>query len=369
MKGFGRYLLFIVFFVTLYWGMNYFVFWNLAPVLPRGLRGVTALIFWLMGSSFIILQFIKRKVRLPRLTYLSGAWMGFLALGITLYTIEMILESIVPQFEYVLDLGAAILLIVLTLLSLGRVWGGPKVKEITIQHPKLQGKPISLVHLSDVHLGLMTSKAWVEGLVKQVNDLKPDLVVFTGDLVDDAYEIVEEFAPILARLKSSLGSYAVAGNHEHYQGIENFYRFLDAAGIELLHNESKIIDQRINIIGIDDLGIQRGKTGLGKHFDTIVELCADQFFNLLLIHQPVGFKATAEKGVDLQLSGHTHRGQVPPLNPLIYFFYPDSYGLKKYGQSYLYVTSGTGTWGPPMRLFSDSEVVKITIKGAENPQG
>jgi len=365
LKGLGRYFLFFMFFIALYWGMNYFVFWNLMQVIPQGLRGLTALIFWLMGSAFVVSQLIKRRVKLPRITYFSGAWMGFLGIGITIYSIALILKGLLPRFSYGLDIIAAILVGFCTLFSLLWVARGPRIKEVTIPHEKIKGEPLNLVMLSDVHLGIMTSKQWLERIVEQVNDLNPDLIVITGDLIDDAYELVADFAPIMAQLKGRLGVYAVAGNHEHYQGIDAFYRFLNAAKIQLLHNESKAIEQRLNIIGIDDLGVNRGKKGLGKHFDTIKGNCHRELFNLLLIHQPVGFRLTAKEGVDLQLSGHTHRGQVPPMNPLIYLFYPDSYGLKKYGQSYLYITSGTGTWGPPMRLFSDSEIVKITLQGSD----
>ncbi|GAB6086403.1 metallophosphoesterase [Alkaliphilus crotonatoxidans] len=357
-----KYILFFGVFAIVYGGMNYYLYWNLTQVFLFEGYGLIALrlLFWLLGGAYLITQLIKRKRHLPGLSYLGAAWMGVLSISLTVFMLKDIILFFVPVSRQLAGRAAFGISGFLILLSLLNVSKGPKIKRVPIVHQKLKGKKASLVLLSDVHLGSMTTEAWLKGIVEKINQLKPDFVVITGDLVDDSFAAVEKFAPIMKNIKSRYGTFAVAGNHEHYQGIDNFIKFLEAADITLLNDQYYELANGINLIGIDDLGVSRFG-GLQQRLEKIIKDCSKEQFNILLIHQPVGFHQAAEMGVDLQLSGHTHRGQIPPLNLLVYLFYPYAYGLKGFQDSFIYTTSGTGTWGPPMRLFSDCEIVFIEI--------
>ena len=154
--------------------------------------------------------------------------------------------------------------------------------------------------------------------------------------------------------------FAVPGNHEFYSGIENFLNFARMANIQVLRNENVTIADGIQIIGIDD---KAGKMISGRDVD-LRSAALDCNFNnpvILLSHRPTNFEESAGIGVDLQLSGHTHAGQIPPMDLIVRLVYKYPYGLYKYKSAFIYTTCGTGIWGPPMRLFSQSEIVKIDL--------
>lgn len=361
MKKALKFALFFTIFSGIYGGMNYYVYRSVLQ--PYSISGLPLLgirlLFWFLGSAYLINQFIKRKIHLPLLSYLGATWMGVLSIALTVYLLKDILIFILPVYQGAFNRWSLAFIILLTFLSTINVLRGPKVKHIQIQHKKLEREPLSLVLLSDVHLGMMTSEKWLGEVVDQVNGLKADFIVITGDLVDDSFEVVKRFVPIIKKMNSKYGTYAVAGNHEHYQGIEHFEKFLKASDITLLNNESLTLAEKINLIGLDDEAVTGGS--LVHSTELVLQKCDPALFNVLLVHQPVGFPEAAKNGVDLQLSGHTHRGQIPPLNFLVHLVYKYAYGLSQIDDSYIYTTSGTGTWGPPMRLFSSSEIVKIQI--------
>ncbi len=357
-----KYILFFSVFGIVYGAMNFYLYWSINEVFafhPFALV-ILKVLFWLLGSAFLFSQMIKRRYRLPIVAYIGAAWMGVLSISLTIFFIKDLLLFFLPLNRQLAGQWAFWISTTLIGLSILNVYRGAEIKRVHITHKKHRGKKTSIVLLSDVHLGLLTSEKWLKEIVNRVNGLKADAVVITGDLVDDSYDVVERFAPIMKAMKSKYGTYAVAGNHEHYQGIDHFVRFLETADITLLNDEVQSLTEGINLIGIDDLGVSRVR-GIEKRLKTLVKDCKPEQFNILLIHQPVGFRKAAKMGIDMQLSGHTHRGQVPPLNLLVYFFYPYAYGLRRYGDSYIYTTSGTGTWGPPMRLFSRCEIVAIEI--------
>ncbi|NMA01490.1 MAG: metallophosphoesterase [Clostridia bacterium] len=350
---------FIMGFLLVYLVTNYYIYHTI--VQGFNLTGIPlfiiSFIFIFLSGVYILSWFLRGRSSVPIVSYLGASWMGFLAISFTVFVSVDIINRVYPM-ERDLFIISFLTIILLIFISVTKVLTGPKVKTVNIKQRKAVKEPLIIVHLSDVHLGLLTSERWLDRVVNKVNNLQADLIVITGDLVDDSFAKLKRFVPIMKKLNGKHGVFAVAGNHEYYSGITNFHQFCEAANIRVLHNEAITIDGKINLIGLSDEVTKSTKT-FQSHLQEILNSCNLELYNILLVHQPVGFKQTAAMGIDLQLSGHTHRGQLPPMNILVNLNYRYAYGLHTCGDSHIYTTSGTGTWGPPMRLFSDSEIVMI----------
>ncbi len=361
MKKVSLLIIFITIMSVIYSGMNYYVYYSLVKGL--GLVGrwklILQIVFIILASTFIIGRFLQIKFPVYKLTYIGNLWFGIISIAITVFIGKDILILLIgKQYKNTGFILALLLVIILIFWSIFNVIKGTIVKEVKINSSKYQNdNPLNIVLLSDVHLSRMVSTKWLKSVVKQVNGLSPDVIVITGDFVDDDYQYLEKFVPILKQLKSKLGIYAVAGNHDHFRGVEGFANYLEEVNVHLLLNEGVKVSSQVNLIGLDE-GVARYNNTL---FKEVLSQCKSEQYNILLSHQPVGFKEAVELGVDLQLSGHTHNGQILPLNLMINIFYRYAYGLYKYKTGHIYTTSGTGTWGPPMRLFSNCEVVKLII--------
>ena len=237
--------------------------------------------------------------------------------------------------------------------------------EIPLRHlpPDLDG--LSIVQISDVHYGVLQENGRLSDIVNRVNDLQPDLVVITGDLVDEAVSHMEEMAVPLANLKSRLGVIGIMGNHEFFAGADRAERIMRRAGIQVLRNEIKLLSGGLQVLGVDDPIFYRRRGLPLPDFDGLVRQLDSEKPSILLYHQPLHFEEVAASGVGLQLSGHIHGPQFFPMIPLIRLFYPRFRGLYHIEDSYLYVSRGVGTGGPPMRLGSPPELVYICLRSAK----
>ena len=237
--------------------------------------------------------------------------------------------------------------------------------EIPLRHlpPDLDG--FSIVQISDVHYGMLQENGRLSDIVKRVNDLQPDLVVITGDLVDEAVSHMEEMAVPLANLKSRLGVIGIMGNHEFFAGVDRAERIMRQGGIQVLRNEVKVLSGGLQVLGIDDPTFNR-RMGLPlPDFDKLLRQLDAEKPSILLYHQPLRFEEVAAAGIGLQLSGHIHGPQFLPMIPVVRLFYPRLRGLHHIEGSYLYVNRGIGTGGPPMRLGSPPELVHICLRSAK----
>ncbi len=237
--------------------------------------------------------------------------------------------------------------------------------EIPLRHlpPDLDG--LSIVQISDVHYGVLQENGRLSDIVNRVNDLQPDLVVITGDLVDEAVAHMEEMAVPLGSLKSPLGVIAIMGNHEFFAGADRAERIMRRAGIQVLRNEIKILPGGLQVLGIDDPTFYRRRGLPLPDFDWLVKQLDSEKPSILLYHQPLHFEEVASSGLGLQLSGHIHGPQFLPMVPFVRLFYPHLRGLYHTKDSYLYVSRGVGTGGPPMRLGSPPELVYICLRSAK----
>jgi len=219
----------------------------------------------------------------------------------------------------------------------------------------------TIVQLSDVHVGPTIGLAFIEELVAKVNALKPDLVAITGDLVDGSVAALGDLVRPLEKLRTKDGVYFVTGNHEYYSGAEEWVRFLGSLGVRVLENERVAIGATagFDLAGVNDWTAHQ--FGEGADLKRAVAGRDASRALVLLAHQPKQIEEAAQLGVDLQLSGHTHGGQLFPFNYLVGLQQPYVEGLHNHGRAQIYVSSGTGYWGPPMRLLAPAEITKIEL--------
>jgi predicted MPP superfamily phosphohydrolase len=225
-----------------------------------------------------------------------------------------------------------------------------------------------IVQLSDIHIGPTLGRAWLEGIVERVNALEPDLIAITGDLVDGSVEALrQEIAP-LSRLKAKHGTFVCTGNHEYYSGAVAWCDEFERLGLRVLRNErvpiGKDTEVAFDLAGVDDFNARGMAPGHGPDLSAALEGRESDRELVLLAHQPRAIFEAAEKGVGLQLSGHTHGGQIWPMHFFVRLQQPYLSGLVEHEQTQLYVSEGTGFWGPPMRLGTTAEISELILSRA-----
>jgi predicted MPP superfamily phosphohydrolase len=229
--------------------------------------------------------------------------------------------------------------------------------------PKMDG--FSIVQISDVHYGMLQENGRLGEIVTRVNGLQPDLVVITGDLVDEAVSHMEKMALPLASLKSRFGVMAIMGNHEFFAGVERVETIMRQSGIQVLRNEIKLLPGGIQVLGMDDPTFYRRRGLPLPDLDGLIKRLDPEKPSILLYHQPLHFEEVAASRVGLQLSGHIHGPQFFPMVPVVRLFFSHFRGLCRLQDSYLYVSRGVGTGGPPIRLGSPPELVYIRLRAVK----
>ena len=226
---------------------------------------------------------------------------------------------------------------------------------------------LRIVQISDLHIGDRLGVDFLRRVVDRVNALRPDVVAITGDLVDGPAHVVESALQPLADLDAPHGVYFVTGNHEYYWGGRESVRMVERLGLTVLHNEHRVVEReggRLVIGGMPDL---HGVRFLADHQcrpELVFAGAPEGVPRVLLAHQPRAVTGAAPHGVDLQLSGHTHGGQIFPFHFFVRLQQPVVRGLRKLLGVWVYAHRGTGFWGPPMRLFSTPEIAEITLTPA-----
>jgi uncharacterized protein len=262
--------------------------------------------------------------------------------------------------------AVAVVAVVLAAWGMFRALGGPRVRRREVRVP---GWPSSLdgyrlVHISDLHLGPMLGEGFARRLARQINGLEPDLVAVTGDLVDgEASRYRDRVAP-LEQLRTRDGVFFVTGNHDHYSGAAAWTEVVTELGWHALRNRRVEVRGAFQLAGVDDRQSAM-LDGTGEDLTGVLEGRDAGRPLILLAHQPLVFPAAAAAGVDLQLSGHTHGGQIIPfqlLTRLVYSRFVS--GLYRRGDAQLHVSPGTGFWGPPIRVGAPAEITILEIRAA-----
>jgi len=233
-------------------------------------------------------------------------------------------------------------------------------KEPVVNVVKLGLFDFSIVQISDLHIGGLIDKSFVEASVTKINALKPDIVCITGDIVDTSLEYIEEAVLQLNEIEAKYGVYYILGNHEYFHNPQKIIDFIQKTKLTLLLNEHITIDAlEVNIVGVTDL-IGYRMAILEPDIHKAFKETNSQYQTILLAHQPKFIEELGSYKPELILSGHTHGGQIWPFEYLVRLQQPYVKGLHKLPNgSYIYVNSGIGFWGPPMRLDSQAEITYI----------
>ncbi|GGT89726.1 metallophosphoesterase [Streptomyces lateritius] len=238
---------------------------------------------------------------------------------------------------------------------------GPRVKRVTVPLAKVpraaHGYRIAVV--SDIHLGPILGRAHTQRIVDAINATQPDLIAVVGDLVDGTVENLGPAAEPLARLRARHGSFFVTGNHEYFSGADAWVDHVRELGLRPLRNERVEIGAGFDLAGVDDIAGE--SEGRGPDFARALGDRDRAKAAVLLAHQPIVVHDAVRHGVDLQLSGHTHGGQLWPGNYLAELANPTVAGLERYGDTQLYVSRGAGAWGPPVRVGAPSDITLVEL--------
>lgn len=220
-------------------------------------------------------------------------------------------------------------------------------------------KPLRIVAISDLHLGYGIGKKEFEGWVDIINAENPDIVLIAGDIIDNSVRPLEEgnFAESFHKIKAPMGIYACLGNHEYISGLSGSFNFIKEAGVQLLRDSAVLVNDSFYVVGRDDRSNEKRKP-LGNLVDSL-----DKSKPIILLdHQPYNLEDAEAYGVDLQISGHTHQGQVWPISMITKSLYEIDHGFLKKGNTNIYVSSGIGIWGGKFRIGTQSEYVVIDMK-------
>ena len=355
---------FIIVALTVMLVMQGFVSWHVWRVLPFSTPvKVIILVIMLLALACMVMQFKSDSLPLPMATAMyeiGNSWlviMFYLLMAFLLLDIGRLVH-LVPS-SWLRDNGITSLM--LTALMLVIFIGGnihyhnKQRQEINLTTDKHLERPLKIVMLSDLHAGFHNRRAEVGRWVDMINAEKADLILIAGDLIDGNVRplIAQGTAEELRRLNAP--TYACLGNHEYITGIDKALDLLDETGIRLLRDKGASIDG-VTILGRDDRSNRRRKS-----VEQLMQGIDRNNYIILLDHQPFKLEEAEQNGVDLQLSGHTHRGQVWPLNWVTKKMYECDYGQWRRSNTNYYVSSGIGIWGGKFRIGTDSEYAVITV--------
>lgn len=362
---------------------------RLAAAAPPGMRwtamAATALIYVLILGGFFTRRTVGQRAGD------AMAWAGFIALGFFswLFVLTLLrdvlllllaLASLVDDTLVAAPLqqrlhAASALAVPLLALLAGAVglFNARRLARVVDVAIALPGLPpalhgFTIVQLSDIHVGPTIKRGYIDAIVDAANALEPDLIALTGDLVDGSVPSLAEHTRPLGRLAARHGVYVVTGNHEYYSGAIAWVDEFRRLGLRVLMNQHEIVrhqEDTLLIAGVNDYSAaQFDATHASDPKAALRGAPADVAAKILLAHQPRSAFAAAAAGFDLQLSGHTHGGQFWPWKYFVPLQQPFVAGLHRQGGLQIYVSRGTGYWGPPLRLGAPSEITRIRLRAA-----
>jgi predicted MPP superfamily phosphohydrolase len=366
---------FFVIVLTLYALLNWYLFmhgWRALPA-DSGLRAPYVAVFLTLALSFIAGRFLERVWLSPlsdALVWIGSFWIGAIvyfllaALAVDLIRLANVVGRFLPPEispQTTLRVFGAVVLLVVLILAAGAInAASPVIRTLNVTIAKQAGadRTYRIVAASDIHLGTIIGRGRLRRLVDRINGMNPDLVLFPGDIVDEDLGpvIKENLGEVLREVRARDGVYAVTGNHEYIGGVDAACRYLSDHGIVMLRDSVVRLPNGITLVGREDR-TNRSRKPLGALLAGVDENAP----LLVMDHQPFHLNESVAAGVDLQLSGHTHHGQMWPLSYITEAVYERSWGLVQKGKTAIYVSCGYGTWGPPVRLGNRPEIMDIRL--------
>ncbi|GAA0107166.1 metallophosphoesterase [Clostridium tertium] len=375
-----KYILIFLIFSLLYFLINYYIgrkmlngFNYIFKISPL----IFWVIFWALALSYVISMLLNKFIS-PNLTnflYLAGSyWMGLLMYTLLTFPIIGIINIIVSKSHlsnnltdkyYIYQtLLITIIFIIITIIgSFNAKSSYVKSFDIDIDKQALK-EPINVVMVSDIHLGNIIKNKRLSNMVKEINDLNPDIVIIAGDIIDSDIKpfLANNMGIEFSKIKSTYGTYAVLGNHDLMTKAENqIVNILEENSVKVLRDESILINDSLYIIGRDDITINRFSENDRASLLDLTHNLDNSKAMIVIDHNPKYIDESLNANIDLQLSGHTHKGQITPGNLVTNKMFEIDYGYLKKDNLNVVVSSGYGTWGPPIRIGSRSEIVQMNL--------
>lgn len=379
---------FLLVYLTVYSLAHAYAFSRIKKAFPLGRKGRIGSILFMavMIAAPVVVRLAEQRgfeAGARALSYAGYTWMGLLFLFVVLTgVVDIIHWTILKAKTKARQQPARVWitprrLMTIQMLLVPAIYGyglfeaaDIRLEQVVISSPKIPASPgrIRIVQISDVHLGLIVRERRLKPILARIQEAHPDILVSTGDLVDGQLNHLTEEATLLAALKPALGKFAITGNHEFYAGLQNALDFTRQSGFTILRQQG-ISTGGINFVGVDDRALNaQGKGDMRSRERDILLAQPTNSFTVLLKHRP-DIDPESLGHFDLQLSGHTHKGQIFPFNLLTWLAYPQQAGhLTRLDSGFLYVSRGTGTWGPPIRLLAPPEITIIDLIHAESKE-
>lgn len=376
---------FIIFFsiaVSIFSAIHVYIYLHGAAALPDSpaVRTAFFVVFLVLASSFLAGRFLER-VMFNRFTT-ALVWLGSLWLGAMVYfflfsvvvDLVRLIDLIVPFLHRIADFGDPFVRLSTLCLAIGGVLAvvaygysnarNPRVKGLKISIEKRSPLPSMIIAVaSDIHLGTVISRNRLQDIIEKINAMQADLVLLPGDVIDeDVRPVIEQnLGEMLRTIRSKYGVYSITGNHEYIGGAEKAVSYLTEHGITVLRDQCVVIADAVTVVGREDWSIRQFTKGRRMALADLMQMVDRNKPVILMDHQPFGLTEAVEQGVDLQLSGHTHHGQLWPFHWITNKVFEISWGYKKIGATHFYVSSGAGFWGPPIRTGNHPEILRIEL--------
>lgn len=376
----SQFAVFLIIVLSVYTLVNYYIYITGLHALPGSYKAIYSIAYLFLFSAYIIGRFLERKFLNSFSVFF--VWVGSFWLGAMVYyllfvlfidlirLLNLLLGFLPESFflaEYKLIFFLIVNIAVISIVFLGYVnASSPVIKKLDLNINKKAGKikSLKIAMASDLHLGTIINRKRLSKIVNKINSINPDIILLPGDVVDeDIGPVIKQNAGELLRtLKAKYGIFAITGNHEYIGGAKAACNYLTEHGIKELRDSTILIEDSFYIVGREDRA-SKGFAGiLRKPLNMLLEGVNKELPVILMDHQPVHLEDAEKNGIDLQLSGHTHHGQLWPFNFITKKIYEVSMGYKQKGNTHYYVSCGVGSWGPPIRTGNRPEILMINLR-------
>ncbi len=377
------FLIFLLVFFAVYGSVNYYIFVRGVQAIPPGAqwRRAYVAVFLLLSLSVVVGRLLERAWASPVsevLVWTGSLWLGamvYFFLAVLALDIVRLVNAIEPFYPLWLRehyqgakqvLGLAVCGAVLITVIAGYLNAStPRIRNLSLRIPKRADgvQSIRIAVASDIHLGTIIGNRRIRRIVEKINSLNADLVLLPGDIVDEDIGAVmrENLGEALKSIRSKHGIVAITGNHEYIGGIDAACDYLTKHGVTMLRDRVMRVNGGVYLVGREDRSADYTRGMKRRPLKDLMSGVDRSYPVILLDHQPFRLDEGARNGADLQLSGHTHHGQLWPFNHITSAIYEVSWGYRQVGQTHVYVSSGVGTWGPPMRIGNQPEILNLTL--------